>query len=348
MNKSFYQSKIEDMLSNQEYYEQLDNDPHKPIMATYKKLVHKYENNITKKEFEYLTIFETKPSNLYALPKIHKSKEINEACTISQDNYVETDAPENLNFRPIVAGPIYETHRLSNFIGIPLQPYSKHMKSYIKDATDFLSKLPQSIDSNAILVFFDVENLHTNIPHKIGIKAIQFWLEKYPQELPAIIDKNFILEGIKFFLKNNYSCFNDKYFLQKKGTAMGTKFVPIFWTLDLGYLEEKLYANLEKEFDCQFKQYIIDNFKRFLVDCFILFTHLDDLKKLHKCLNELHPSIKYTMEQNRSQLPFLDTQNINNMGKIQTVIFYTPTVSKQYLLYTACHQKHTRNSIPFN
>ena len=36
MNKSFYQSKIEDMLSNQEYYEQLDNDPHKPIMATYK------------------------------------------------------------------------------------------------------------------------------------------------------------------------------------------------------------------------------------------------------------------------------------------------------------------------
>ena len=39
MNKSFYQSKIEDMLSNQEYYEQLDNDSHKPIMTTYKKLL---------------------------------------------------------------------------------------------------------------------------------------------------------------------------------------------------------------------------------------------------------------------------------------------------------------------
>ena len=54
-----------------------------------------------------------------------------------------------------------------------------------------------------------------------------------------------------------------------KGTAMGTKFAPIFSTLVLGYLEEKLYANLEKEFDCQFKQYIIDNFKRFLDDCFM-------------------------------------------------------------------------------
>ena len=97
---------------------------------------------------------------------------------------------------------------------------------------------------------------------------------------------------------------------------MGTKVAPMFSILVLGYLEEKLYANLEKEFDCQFKQYIIDNFKRFLDDCFILFTHSDeDLKKLHKCLNELHLSIKYIIEQNRSQLPFLDTLIINNKGK---------------------------------
>ena len=223
------------------------------------------------------------------------------------------------------------------------------MKSYIKDTTDFLSKLPQSSDPNAILVSFDVENLYTNIPHKLGIEAIQFWLEKYPEELPARIDKNFILEGIRFILENNYFCFNDQYFLQKKGTAMGTKFAPIFSTLVLGYLEEKLYTNLEKEFDCHFKQYIIDNFKRFLDDCFILFTRSDDdLKKLHKCLNELHPSINYTMEQNRSQLPFLDTLIINYRGKIQTDIFYKPTDSKQYLLYTSCHPKHTRNSIPYN
>ena len=73
MNKSFYQSEIGYMISNQEYHEQQDDDPHKPIMATYKNLVHKYENNITKKEFKYLTIFEIKPSNFYGLLKIHKT-----------------------------------------------------------------------------------------------------------------------------------------------------------------------------------------------------------------------------------------------------------------------------------
>ena len=136
--------------------------------------INKYETNITKKEFEYLTVFETKPSIFYGLPKIHKSKEINEACTISQGIYVEIEAPENLILRPIVAGPICETHRLSNFIDILLQPYSKHVKSYIKDSTNFLSKLPYSSDPNAILVSFDVETLYTNIPHKLGIEDIQF------------------------------------------------------------------------------------------------------------------------------------------------------------------------------
>ena len=160
-----------------------------------------------------------------------------------------------------------------------------------------MSKLPQSSDPNAILVSFDVENLYTNIHHKLGIEAIQFWLEKYPQAVPARIVKNLVLEGIKFILKNNYFCFNDQYFfLQKKGHSNGYKICANFFDTCTRYLKEKLYANLEKEFDCHFKQYIIDNFKRFLDDCFILFTCSDDdLKKLHKCLNELHPSINYTI-----------------------------------------------------
>ena len=73
-----------------------------------------------------------------------------------------------LDFRPIVAGPICETHRLNNFIDILLQPYSKNVKSYIKDTTYFLAKLPQSTDSYAIWISFDVEK-YTNILHKLGL-----------------------------------------------------------------------------------------------------------------------------------------------------------------------------------
>ena len=73
--------------------------------------------------------------------------------------------------------------------------------------------------------------------------------------------------------------------LQRKGTAMGTIFTPIYAALILGYLEETPYKN-EDVFDLDFKTYIEENFKRFFDDCFILFTKSDeDLTKLHEFKN---------------------------------------------------------------
>ena len=132
---------------------------------------------------------------------------------------------------------------------------------------------------------------------------------------------------------------------------MGTKFVPIYATLVLGYLEETPYIHVKVEdvFDLNFKTYIEENFKRFLDDCFILFRKSDeDLTKLHELINTLHPSLNFTMDKSRIKLSFLDTMVINNNGEVQTDIFYKPTDSKLYLLYTSCHPKHIRNSIPYN
>ena len=70
--------------------------------------------------------------------------------------------------------------------------------------------------------------------------------------------------------------------------------------------------------------------------------------KFFNLLNSLHPSIKFTLDKSRTRLPFLDTLLTNENGKLQTYIYYKPTDSKQYLLYTSCHPKHTRKSIPYN
>ena len=133
MDRSFYQTQIENILSNQDYYKELDKSPYKDLKksCTCTKYLEQYESTLTKKELDYLTNFESKASNFYGLPKIHKCKDINEACSISNTNYVELKAPDNLTFRPIVAGPICETHRLSNLIDILSQGYSKYVK--VKD-----------------------------------------------------------------------------------------------------------------------------------------------------------------------------------------------------------------------
>ena len=349
MDKQFYQEHIDKMLQNNEYYKQLEENPHKEIMKKYRTLMKQHETELTKKEFDYLTNFECKTSNFYGLPKIHKSKEVNDACTSSTSKYIEINPPDNLTFRPIVAGPTCETHRLSNLLDILLQPFSKYVKSYIKDTQDFLNKLPEQVDPQSMLVSFDVVNLYSNIPHDLGVEAISFWLNKYPKELPNRISKDFVIDGIKLILENNSFCFNDAHYLQTKGTAMGTKVAPIYATLVLAYLEEKLYNQAEQEFDQDFRIYLEDNFKRFLDDCFIIFTKAEEeLKRFHSLLNTLHPSIKFTIDKSRTRLSFLDTQVTNQNGTLLTDIYYKPTDSKQYLLYTSCHPKHIRNSIPYN
>ena len=146
------------------------------------------------------------------------------------------------------------------------------------------------------------------------------------------------MEDIKVILENNTFQFNDEYYIQTKGTAMGSKFAPIYSTLVLAYLEAKLYELSELDFGTDFRSYLEEHFKRFLDDCFLIFTKSEEhLNRFHCLLNSLHPSIKYTIDKSNTRLPFLDTLVLNKNGNLYTDIYYKPTDSRQYLLYTSCH-----------
>ena len=76
---------------------------------------------------------------------------------------------------------------------------------------------------------------------------------------------------------------------------MGTKFAPVYATLTIGYLEEKLYTVIETDYDAEFQQYLKAYWKRFLDDCFIPWTKSEEeLKTFHKILNNLHGDINFT------------------------------------------------------
>ena len=71
---------------------------------------------------------------------------------------------------------------------------------------------------------------------------------------------------------------------------MGTKFSPVYATLTIGYLEEKIYSIIEARYDTD----IYHDFKiRFLDDCFIPWTKTEEeLKIFHCILINLHNDIK--------------------------------------------------------
>ena len=109
----------------------------------------------------------------------------------------------------------------------------------------------------SILVYFDIESPYSNIPHDLGLEAIAFWINRYPIEFQSRISNEFVLEGIKTILENNSFYFNDAYFLQSKGTAMGSKFVPILFKFAVA---PYCYLFLLSVFILWFSYYVSDGF----------------------------------------------------------------------------------------
>ena len=191
-------------------------------------------------------------------------------------------------------------------INILLKPFIQNIKSYIRDDIDFLTQLLNKIPENSLLTTFDVVNLYTNISHELGLATIAFWLDKFPFLIHKRFSKSLILEGIKIILQNTNFIFNDQYYNENKGTAMGTKFAPTNTTLVLGYLEENMYNTISSR-DPELGEHIKTNWKRFLDDRFMIWFKSElDPKNFHNFLNDLHPDMKFTIESSGKQLLFLD------------------------------------------
>ena len=105
---------------------------------------------------------------------------------------------------------------------------------------------------------------------------------------------------------------------------------------------------METEFNLSYSTYIKENWKRFLDDCFIIWNKtIDELNLFHNILNSINPSIQFTVEHSKSELPFLDIL-VKKIGKrISTDIFYKNTDTHQYLDFRSCHPSHTKRNIPF-
>ena len=349
MDRDHYKRMVMQQLLDEEFYTEISGSQDKTTMKRVFDLIHKYSDCLTKKEQDYLTKFECKSSNFYGLPKIHKSKQIQSGLENNTSSYIKLPEPTDLKLRPIIAGPACPTQRLSNLLDILLKPLCKNVPSYVRDDLDFLRFIPDTIDPDTILVSFDVVSLYTNIPHSLGIEAITNSIERNTQLIHPRFPKEFIIDGLKLVLNNNHFFFDDRYFLQIKGTAMGTKVAPTYATLVMGFLEEKLYRKIDTQYDTAFSEYIRNNWKRYLDDCFMFWSKTkEELSNFHQLLNDIHPSIQFTMDMQEEELPFLDIMIIKKDDKIITDLFYKKTDSHQYLIFNSCHPSHTKRNIPYN
>ena len=202
------------------------------------------------------------------MPKVHKSKIIQEAIQVQNSEYIKIYEPSDLTLQPIVADPTCPTCRLSNLVDILLKPFLIHIKSlktilikdnHVKDNLDFLAKCARENKWDTILTTFDVEGLYSNIPLEYGPAAIEYWLDKFPKSLHPILFEEFVLESVTFILENNNLNFDNEYFNQIKGMAIGTIFTPTFATLIIGFIELTFYNLCRDKYGEDLGNFIFEN-----------------------------------------------------------------------------------------
>ena len=131
-------------------------------------------------------------------------------------------------------------------------------------------------------------------------------------------------------------------------TTMGTIFAPTYATLSMGYFEIKLYSVCNFKYGELLAGYIKENWNRFMHDCStVLRSSQISLEVLLLTLNSINPSIQFTMEYSKDQIPFLDILIKRNENGIWMDLYHKPTDTQRCLPFTSSHPNHCKRNIPF-
>ena len=157
------------------------------------------------------------------------------------------------------------------------------------------------------LLTCDIVSLYTNIPHKYGLEALNHWLDSHKESINDRFSKEFIIESADIVLTNNNFKFDDIFYNQIDGTAMGTIFAPTYADLTIGFLELELYRRIEQKWSREIKNIFVKNWKRYLDDCQMpIKTSQIDPNELLSVLNSINKSIQFTLEMDNQSIPKME------------------------------------------
>ena len=217
----------------------------------------------------------------YGLPKIHKA---------------------NCPMHPIVSACGTTTYQLAKFLTKILQRYTGITPSFVKDSKSFSDHLKLvKISGEEELVSFDVLALFTSIPVPTALDIINRLFTEHMEDPEAKdkygcsfrhntigLEKDEVMQLLKLVLENCVFTFQDKFFKQLHGTAMGSPCSPVVANIYMEYFETMA---LGPELPIPVKDW-----KRYVDDVFSIIPK-GSCNTMLQYLNSIDPHIKFTIEQ---------------------------------------------------
>ena len=140
--------------------------------------------------------------------------------------------------------------------------------------------------------------------------------------------------------EDNFIIFNNNFFKQIEGLAMGSPISATFANISMSYHEQ----NWLRKCPIEFKPILC---KRYFDDTFVLFKNESNVILFFDYINNKHRNIKFTMEkENQGRLPFLNILIQKSDNRLETSVYRKPTFSGLGINFlSACSFKYRINSI---
>lgn len=245
--------------------------------------------------------------------------------------------------RLITSGCNSFTENLSDFTAIFLKERQKILPHITLDINQFLRRIEDLnergyiSDKKIIHVSFDVISMFPNIPKDLGLKMCTAELNKRPkQDIPT----DCIIEALDITLDNNICQFDNQWYRQLIGTAMGPHNACEYADISMSYID-----NLVNSPDNPHLQFI-GMWSRYRDDVYV--PWIGDIEQLNlflDWLNSQNDQLKFTMEFGDS-IAYLDVTVYDENGFIKTKLHSKPTDTHAYLLPSSCHPLHVCEAIP--
>jgi hypothetical protein len=213
------------------------------LKSTLSNLISSNSNTLTKAENTYFKRSLTATFRLpifYGLPKVHKVP---------------------MSLRPVVSSTNSLLSVFSTWLDYRMKELIHLVPSYLKDSTSFIQEVKElQLPDNALLFTADAKSMYTNIDVEIGISSIKNFLITNREKISTNFPCNLFLEILEIVMKNNIFSFGNTYWLQLKGTAMGTPAACAYATITFGHFEHTVLLPAFKDNLLFYRPYIDDIF----------------------------------------------------------------------------------------
>jgi hypothetical protein len=249
--------------------------------------------------------------------------------------------------RPIVSSIGTITYGCARHLATILGPLVGKSQHHVQNSTAFVKEVQGLIlQPDEEIRSYDVTALFTSVPVDKALNIIEQRLKNDTTltERTSIPPPD-IVRLLNICLNCTYFIFQEQYYLQIHGAAMGSPVSPIVCNIYMEEFEKNAIENA---------QYPPRIWKRYVDDTYTI------LKKAHAdsftvYLNSLDEHIKWTTEGetqaekdgiSERQIPFLDTLSVvDEEGRINTRVYRKTTHTDQYLNFSSNHPLEHKVSV---